>query len=163
MILCGFALFCLLAGAFKRLPVYDLFVEGAREGLKTAAGILPSLLVMLGMVKALEESGLWAALCDLAAPVAEKAGVPPALLPFMLMRPLSGSAALAMLQDIMAVHGPDSREALMAGVMMGSSETVFYTCTVYLAAAGVKKSRHTVPCALLACLAGYAGAVLFCP
>ena len=143
MILCGFALFCLLAGAFKRLPVYDLFVEGAREGLKTAAGILPSLLVMLGMVKALEESGLWAALCDLAAPVAEK--------------------AIPMLQDIMAVHGPDSREALMAGVMMGSSETVFYTCTVYLAAAGVKKSRHTVPCALLACLAGYAGAVLFCP
>lgn len=163
MILCGFALVCLLAGAWKRLAVYDLFVEGAGEGIRTAVRILPALLVMLSVVKALEASGLTAAMCSLLGPFVEKMGVPDALLPLMLVRPLSGSGALAVLQDIMAVHGPDSREALLAGVMVGSSETVFYTCTVYLAAAGVKKSRHTVPCALGACLLGYAGAVLFCP
>ena len=162
MILCAFALLCVVIGAWKKKPVYDLFTQGARDGLKTAVQILPALIAMLGAVRALEASGLTKAFCVLLAPCTEKIGLPSTLLPLMLLRPVSGSAALAALENIMTVHGPDSREALLGGVMIGSSETVFYTVAVYLSAAGVKSARHTVPCALLACAAGYAGALLFC-
>lgn len=163
MILCCFALFCLLAGAWKRVPVYDRFVEGAREGIQTAVRILPALLVMLSCIKAMEESGLTAAFCGFLQPLTDKMGVPEDLVPLMVLRPLSGSASLAMLKEVMETHGPDSHIALLAGAMMGSSETVFYTLSVYLASAGVKKGRHILPCALTACLAGYVGAFLFCP
>ena len=162
MILSVFALLCLGIGAWKREPVYELFTEGARDGLRTAVQILPSLIAMLGAIRALEASGLTAALCDFLAPYTEKIGLPSSLLPLMLLRPVSGSAALAALENVMVIHGPDSREALLGGVMMGSSETVFYTLSVYLSAAGVKEARHILPCALAACLAGYAGALLFC-
>lgn len=162
MILCMFVLFCLAAGVWKKVPVYDLFCEGARDGLATAVQILPALIAMLSAIRALESSGLTAAICDFLAPYTEKIGLPSALLPLMLLRPVSGSAALAALENVMVTYGPDSREALLGGVMIGSSETVFYTVAVYLSAAGVKDARHTVPCALLACAAGYAGALLFC-
>lgn len=162
MILCVFTLLCLAVGAWKRAPVYDLFTEGAGEGIRTAAKILPSLIAMLSAIRALEASGLTEAICNFLAPCTEKIGLPADVLPLMFLRPVSGSASLAVLENLMKVHGPDSREALLAGVMMGSSETVFYTCGVYLSAAGVKDARHTVPCALLACIAGYAGALLFC-
>ena len=94
------------------------------------------------------------ALAGLLSPALAFAGIPRETIPLMLMRPLSGSASLAMLKTVLDACGPDSRAGLVACVMMGSSETVFYTCGVYLAAAGVKKSRYTVPCALLAWLAG---------
>ena len=162
MILCVFVLLCLGAGAWKKAPVYDLFTEGAKDGLQTAVQILPALIAMLGTIRALEASGLTAAVCDFLSPYTEKIGLPSGLLPLMLLRPVSGSAALAALENVITTHGPDSREALLGGVMMGSSETVFYTLSVYLSAAGVKDARHTVPCALLACAAGYAGALLFC-
>ena len=163
MILCVFALFCLAAGAWKRVPVYDLFTEGAKDGMKTAVQIAPAMLVMLCCIRAMEASGLTEAFCRFVQPVTDRMGIPSQLLPFMLLRPLSGSGALAMLKELMETHGPDSRISLLAGTMMGSSETVFYTVGVYLAAAGVKKTRHILPCALLSCMAGYAGAFLFCP
>ena len=162
MILCCFVLLCLAAGAWKRVPVYDRFAEGAKEGLRTAVQILPGLMVMLSCIRAMEASGLMAAFCSFMQPVTERMGIPSELLPFMLLRPLSGAGALAALEQVMENCGPDSRESLLAGVMVGSSETVFYTISVYLSAAGVKNARHTVPCALLACAAGYAGALLFC-
>lgn len=162
MILCVFVLLCLGMGAWKRAPVYDLFTGGARDGLQTAVQILPSLIAMLGAIRALEASGLTGALCDFLAPYTEKIGLPSGLLPLMFLRPVSGSAALAALEEVMTAYGPDSREALLGGVMMGSSETVFYTVAVYLSAAGVKDTRHILPCALAACAAGYAGALLFC-
>lgn len=163
MILCVFALFCLGMGLWKKVPVYDRLVEGAKEGIKTAVQIAPAMLVMLCCIRAMEASGLTEAFCRLVQPVTDRLGIPSELLPFMLLRPLSGSGALAMLKELMAAHGPDSRISLLAGTMMGSSETVFYTVGVYLAAAGVKKTRHILPCALLSCAAGYAGAFLFCP
>lgn len=162
MILCVFVLLCLGLGAWKREPVYDLFTEGARDGLQTAVQILPALIAMLGAIRALEASGLTGALCSFLAPYTEIIGLPSGLLPLVFLRPVSGSAALAALEDVMVTYGPDSREALLGGVMMGSSETVFYTLSVYLSAAGVKDARHILPCALGACLAGYAGALLFC-
>ena len=158
MILCVFVLLCLGMGAWKKAPVYDLFTGGARDGLQTAMQILPSLIAMLGAIRALEASGLTGALCDFLAPYTEKIGLPSGLLPLMFLRPVSGSAALAALEEVMTAYGPDSREALLGGVMMGSSDTV----AVYLSAAGVKQTRYILPCALAACAAGYAGALLFC-
>ena len=149
-----FLLLCLGAGIPRRARVYDVFAEGAKEGLDTAGRILPSLLAMLCAIRAFSACGLLPALCNLLSPLVSWAGIPGEALPLMLLRPLSGSASLAVLKDILHTYGPDSRPGLVASVMMGSSETVFYTCGLYLAAAGVKKSRHTIPCALLAWLAG---------
>lgn len=149
-----FLLFCLAAGAARRVPVYDAFLEGAREGLKNARDILPALIAMLCAIRAFSACGLMDALCGVLSPVFAPLGIPRETLPLMLLRPLSGSASLAMLRDILADWGPDSRVGLVASVMMGSSETVFYTCGIYLGAAGVKKSRHIIPCALAAWLAG---------
>lgn len=158
LILPLFLLLCFGAGAYRRVPLYDAFLAGAREGLHTAVSILPSLIAMLCAIRAFSACGLLDALCGLLSPLADLFRLPPETLPLMLLRPLSGSASLAMLKSILHTWGPDSRAGLCACVMMGSSETVFYTCGVYLAAAGVKKSRHTVPCALLAWLAGSAAA-----
>lgn len=155
-----FLLLCLGVGALRRAPVYDAFVEGAKEGLKTAWQILPSLLAMLCAIRAFSACGLLPALCRLLSPLTDFAGIPAETLPLMLLRPLSGSASLAVLKDILHTYGPDSRVGMAASVMMGSSETVFYTCGLYLAAAGIKKSRHTIPCALLAWLAGSVAAGL---
>lgn len=149
-----FVLLCVGVGAFRRVPLYDAFLEGAREGLDTARSILPALIAMLCAIRAFSACGLMGALCDFCAPALRLVGIPQETLPLMLLRPLSGSASLAMLQSILETYGPDSRVGLVASVMMGSSETVFYTCGVYLGAAGVKKSRHTIPCALIAWLAG---------
>jgi len=146
-----FVLLCIGIGAWRRVPLYDAFLSGAKEGLQTAGAILPALITMLCAIRALEVSGLTEALCNLMAPALEWA-VPRETLPLMLMRPLSGSAALAMLQSILEQYGPDSSIGMIASVMMGSTETIFYTCGVYLAAAGVKYSRHAIPCALVAWL-----------
>ena len=153
-----FFLCCIGVGAARRTPLYDSFAEGAKEGLQTALGILPSLIAMLCAIRAFSASGLMDILGQALYPVLRIFGIPRETLPLMLLRPLSGSASLAALKDILRACGPDSRAGLVASVMMGSSETVFYTCGVYLAAAGVKKTRHVSPCALLAWLAGSAAA-----
>lgn len=149
-----FMLLCIGIGAFRRVPIYDAFLEGAREGLDTAKGILPAMIAMLCAIQAFSACGLMDALCHFCAPVLSRVGIPSETLPLMLLRPLSGSASLAMLQNILETYGPDSRIGLVASVMMGSSETVFYTCGIYLGAAGIKKSRHIIPCSLLAWLLG---------
>lgn len=149
-----FALLCLLAGAWRRVNVYEAFLEGVSEGLETAKRILPALLTMLCALRAFAACGLMDMLADVCAPLMQRMGIPRETLPLMLLRPLSGSASLAMLRQIFSAVGPDSRAGLVASVMMGSSETVFYTCGLYLGAAGVRSSRHIVPCALLGWLAG---------
>ena len=153
-------LLCLAVGVRRRVPVYDAFLEGAKEGLGTAKSILPALIAMLCAIRAFAACGLMDALAGWLSPVFAPVGIPRETLPLMLMRPLSGSAALAMLRDVYARCGADSRAGMVASVMMGSSETVFYTCGVYLAAAGVKRSRYAVPCALLSWLAGSVAAGL---
>ncbi len=158
-----FILLCLLAGALRRAPVYDAFLVGAKEGLNTAKAILPALIAMLCAIRGFEASGLMDGLCRLCAPALQFFRIPEETLPLMLMRPLSGSGALAMLKALLTAQGPDSRAGLVGSVMMGSSETVFYTCAVYLSAAQVKKSRYAVPCALLAWLAGSIAAGLLVP
>lgn len=138
----------------RRVEVYPAFCDGAKEGMETAARILPALAAILTALRMMEASGLTQALCSACAPAAKWLGLPEGVMPLLLLRPLSGSASLGVLTQIMEQYGPDSRTGLVACAMMGSGETVFYTCALYLSAAGVRKSRYIIPASLLGWLAG---------
>lgn len=150
----GLMLCLLLAGAWKRLPMYDLFVEGAREGVHTAVQVLPNLAAMLCAISLMQASGLLDTLCRACAPLFVHLNLPAEIAPLVLIRPLSGSGALAMLETILQEHGPDSRIGLIASTVMGCGETIFYTVCVYLSAARTKDSGYAIPCALLGAAAG---------
>ena len=147
-------------GLIKKVNVFDAFLDGAKEGMRTAVGIIPALTALTLCVSALRASGALEALGDFAAPLAEAAHIPPETLPLMLIRPVSGSGALAVLQGIFSSCGPDSAAGNVASVMMGSTETTFYTITVYFGSVGIKKTGCTVPAALTADLTGMIAAAL---
>ena len=144
----------------KKLDVYRLMQDGVRDGLHLLLAILPPLLVLLAAVEALRASGALDLLTEAAAPLFTRLGLPPETAPLVLIRPLSGSAALAVGADLMAAYGVDSPVCRTAAVMLGSTETTFYTISVYFGAAGVRGTRHTVPAALIADLAGFTAAAL---
>lgn len=152
----------LVVGLFRRVPVYDTFVEGAKEGLKAAVRVIPFLVAMLPAIALLQVSGVLGALVNLLSPLLKALGLPEQVLPLMLMRPFSGSASLAMLEATLKATPPDGYIGRTASTLLGSSETVFYTVALYLGAAGVKRSRYIVPAALLAWLAGSIAAAWFC-
>lgn len=142
----------MLGAAWKRLPVYDLFTQGAKEGLKVAVGVLPNLAAMMVALSMLSASGCMEALIQLCAPLFAWLGLPAEVAPLAMLRPLSGSASLSMVEQLMVSHGPDSRVGLIACTLMGSSETIFYTICIYLGAAKQKRSGYAIPCALLGAL-----------
>lgn len=139
---------------WKRLPVYDLFVEGAKDGIKVAVQVLPNLAAMLLAVTLMERTGLIAALCRLCEPLLTLMGLPKEVAPLVAVRPLSGSAALAVLERILNQYGPDSRIGLVASTAMGSSETIFYTVCVYLSGCTDRRTGYAIPCALVGMFAG---------
>lgn len=154
LIVPGALLITLLTAACRRMPAYDLFVDGAREGIGVAVRVLPNLAAMLVAVELMRASGLMDALCGLAAPVFEWLGLPGEVAPLVLLRPMSGSASLAMVEKLLAKYGADSRVGLIASTVMGSSETIFYTVCVYMSAVDPKATGYAVPCSLLGALAG---------
>ena len=146
--------------ACRRVDVYDALIQGAGEGLGTLARIIPSLVGLMTAVYMLRASGAMDLLTSLCAPVLERLGIPPETVPLMLIRPVSGSGALAVASDLMTTHGPDSYIGRVAAVMLGSTETTFYTIAVYFGSAGIVRTRHTVPAALAADLTGFLTAAL---
>lgn len=151
----------LVNGLIKKAPLFDQFIEGAKNGLSTSVKILPSLVGLIVAVSMLRASGFFEVACNLLAPFLEKVGFPPELVPMALIRPVSGSAALATVQDIITTYNPDSFVGRCAAVMMGSSETTFYTLAIYFGSVGITKSRYTVKSALLADLTGIVLSVVF--
>ena len=139
-----------LYGLFRRVNIFDSFVQGAREGLRTVAMIAPTMIALLVALGTLRASGALTWIADLIRPAAEAVGFPAELVPMGLLRPVSGSGATALLTGIYEDHGADSFIARCASVLAGSTETTFYAVTMYYSAAGVKKIRHTLLCALLA-------------
>ena len=139
----------------KRENAYDLMLSGATDGLKLLASIVPALILLLTAVTMLRASGAVELLSRLFAPVFSFFGIPPETALLVLIRPLSGSAALAVGAELMAEHGVDSLIGRTAAVMLGSTETTFYTISVYFGAAGIKKTRYTVPAALFADFVGF--------
>ena len=139
----------------RKENAYDLLLQGGAEGLKLVVTILPALVVLLTAVQMLRASGAVDLLSGFLSPVFSFFGIPPETAMLVLIRPISGSAALAVGAELMAAHGPDSLIGRTAAVMLGSTETTFYTISVYFGAAGIRKTRYAVPAALLADLVGF--------
>ena len=134
---------------------YDVMLKGASEGLGLIKTILPSLILLLTAVHMLRSSGAVEILSRLAEPVFRLFGIPPETAMLVLIRPISGSAALAVGAELMAEYGVDSRIGRTVAVMLGSTETTFYTISVYFGAAGIQKTRYTIPAALFADFVGF--------
>lgn len=158
MVVPGLLMAVSCAAMAGKQDVYSLLVTGAADGLSTVTQILPALIMLLASVHMLRASGAMDLLTVLCAPVCEFLGIPPETTPLILIRPISGSAALAVGSELMATYGPDSEIGRTVAVMLGSTETTFYTISVYFGAAGIKRTRHTIPAALIADLAGFLGA-----
>ena len=154
--LCGVALY----GAVRGVDVYSAVVKGAGEGLETLIRILPALIGLMTAVYMLRASGALDLAASALGPVLECLGLPGELLPLMLVRPISGSAALGVGAELISAYGPDSYLGRTAAVMLGSTETTFYTIAVYFGAVGITKTRYAVPAALCADVTGFLVAAL---
>ena len=144
----------------KKENAYNLMLDGAADGLRLLFSIVPALVLLLTAVTMLRASGAVELLSGLMTPVFSFFGIPPETALLVLIRPLSGSAALAVGAELMAQYGVDSLIGRTAAVMLGSTETTFYTISVYFGAAGIKKTRYTIAAALLADLVGFFMAAL---
>lgn len=138
----------LLFGFWRGVDVFDAFVLGAKEGISTTLGLLPTLVGLIVAVSMLRASGLLDALCALCEPIARWAGVSGELMPLALLRPISGSGSSAYTLSLLERFGPDSETGKIASVLASSTETTFYAVTVYFGAAGCKRLGHTLPAAL---------------
>ena len=139
----------------RKENAYDRLLVGGAEGLRLLVSILPALVLLLTAVNMLRASGAADILTSFLAPVFRVFGIPPETAMLVLIRPISGSAALAVGADLMARYGVDSQIGRTAAVMLGSTETTFYTISVYFGAAGIRKTRYTVPAALFADFVGF--------
>ncbi|WP_100331458.1 spore maturation protein [Bacillus xiapuensis] len=152
--------FVLLYGTLKKVPTYESFVEGGKEGIHIAVSIIPYLVGMMVAIAIFRASGALESLVEFVRPVLLWIGLPPEVFPLALMRPISGTAALGMVSDLIATHGPDSLIGRLASVMQGSTDTTFYVLTVYFGAVGIKKMGDALKVGLLADAAGFVAAVL---
>lgn len=151
-----------LVGMIRRIKVYDVFIEGAKDGFNVAVKIIPFLvgiLVAIGMFRA---SGAMDMLTNALRPMMNAIGFPPEVFPLAVLRPLSGSGSLALTTDIIKRYGADSMFARIAATMYGSSETLFYVLAVYFGAIGVKRTRHAIPSAIIGDLVAAIVAVAVC-
>lgn len=146
-------------GVFKRIKVYEVFTDGAKEGFYTAVRIIPFLVAMLVAIGVFRASGAMDYFSALLAPVTNLIGMPSEVLPMAIMRPLSGGGANGIMNELFKVHGPDSLIGRMASIMSGATDTTFYVLAVYFGAVSIRKTRHALPCGLLADLAGMLAAV----
>ena len=137
-------------GLSRGVPIYERFVEGAKEGWQTALRVLPYLVGMLVAIQVFQHSGALDQLIRVLTPFTSRLGFPPEALPMALIRPISGSGSLALLSQIFATYGADSFIGRLAATMMGSTETSLYVLTVYAGSVGLKRTRHTLATALLA-------------
>ncbi|MCK9489522.1 MAG: spore maturation protein [Xanthomonadales bacterium] len=165
LVLFGLIIVFLLAGWWRKVPVYEAFVEGAKQGFEVARDLLPYLVAMLCAIGVLRASGALDVALDGVRAVVHWGGWDDRFvdaLPTALMKPFSGSGARAMLIETMQTFGVDSFPALAAATIQGSTETTFYVLAVYFGAVGIRRARHAVPCALLSDLAGIIAAITVC-
>lgn len=154
-------IFCIVGyGILSRHNIYEEFIEGAKDGFQTVIGIMPTLIGLMVAVGILRASGFLEFFAGIFSGFTEKIGFPSELLPITLVKMFSSSAATGLLLDIFKEHGTDSLLGRMASIMMSSTETIFYTMSVYFMSVKVKKSRYTLVGALLATLAGTVASVV---
>lgn len=139
----------------RKENTYELLLDGAAEGLRLLLTIVPTLVILLTAISMLRASGAMELLSRLLSPLFRMFGIPPETALLVLIRPVSGSAALAVGAELMANYGVDSQIGRTVAVMLGSTETTFYTISVYFGAAGIQKTRYTLPAALIADMTGF--------
>ena len=147
-----------LWGLVKKVDLWGALIAGAQDGLKVLLRIVPALIGLLTAVYMLRASGALELLGTAVGPFLQKVGIPAEVIGLLLVRPVSGSAALGVGAELISAYGPDSLVGRTAAVMLGSTETTFYTVAVYFGAAGVAKTRYAIPAALCADVAGFLAA-----
>lgn len=152
--------YIVLHGLMNKVNVYDVFIEGAKDGLKTVVGIMPTLIGLMVGVGVLRASGFLEFVSEWLGKVTELVELPAPLVPVILVRMFSSSAATGLVLDIFKTYGPDSSIGQMTSIMMSCTETIFYTMSVYYMAAKVKKTRWTLAGALVATFAGVVASIL---
>lgn len=160
LIIPAFMLFIVLYGFFRKVRVYDSFIAGAKEGPAVVLRIFPYLLAIFIAVKTFQSSGAFDCFKTLFSGIFNLFNIPPEVLSISIIKPMSGSASLAVFSDIVKTTGPDSMASRMSGVIMGSAETTFYVLAVYLGAVGIKKTKYLVPVCLIADIAGIILAII---
>jgi spore maturation protein B len=151
-----------LIGLIRKVKVYDVFVDGAKEGFDVAVKIIPFLVGILVAIGMFRGSGAMELLTSALKPIMTATGFPSDLMPLAILRTLTGSGSLAFATDLIKTNGPDSLIGRMAATMYGSSETTFYVLAVYFGAVSVKKTRHAVPAALIGDLVAAIATVAIC-
>ena len=151
-----------LIGLIRKVKVYDVFIDGAKEGFQVAVNIIPFLVGILVAIGMFRGSGAMDLLTESIRPVLSAVNFPPELFPLAVFRSLTGSGSLALTTDLIKTFGPDSLLGRMAGTMYGSSETTFYVLAVYFGAVAVKRTRHAVPAALIGDIVAVIAAVAVC-
>ncbi|MHC1683808.1 MAG: spore maturation protein [Clostridiaceae bacterium] len=149
-----------LYGMIKKVKVYECFVEGAKDGLQICFRIFPYILAMLLAVSILREGGVLTFFNNIIAPFVKLIGLPPEVVPLVLIKPLSGSGSLGVYAELLKNYGADSYIGILASIIMGSTETIFYTLTVYFGAVNIKRIRHTLYAAIMADLTAIILAVI---
>lgn len=149
-------------GIIRRVKVYDVFIEGAKEGFDVAVKIIPFLVGILVAIGMFRGSGAMDLLMAALRPIVVRTGFPAELVPLTILRSLTGSGSLAFTTDLIKTHGPDSVIARMAATLYGSSETTFYVLAVYFGAVGIRRTRHAVPAALVGDIVAAIAAVVVC-
>ncbi len=149
-------------GSFRKVPVYESFVSGAEEGFKTAVKIIPFLLGMMVAIAVFQASGAMDLVTQGLKPLLAPLGAPTEILPLAVLRPLSGSGALAMATELMGQYGPDSFIGRVASVMQGTTDTTFFVLTVYFGSVGIKRSRYALATGLMADVTGLLASLYIC-
>ena len=152
-------LFVVVYGAVRKVNVYEVFVEGAKEGFAVGVRIIPYLVAMIVAIGVFRQGGAMDILTTILSPVTSLIGMPAEALPMAMMRPLSGSGALGVMSEIINTHGADSLLGRLVAVMMGSGETTFYVLAVYFGSVAVTRTRHAVPAGLVADLVSIVASV----
>jgi len=155
-----FLLIVLVAATWKRVPTYETFVEGGKDGVKMAFSLLPFLVGMIVAISILRSSGALDAFIQLISPVLIFIGIPPEIIPLAMVRPISGTAALGMTTELIGTYGPDSFIGRLASTMQGSTDTTLYILTIYFGAVGIRKMRYALKVGLLADLVGIIASVI---
>lgn len=155
-------LIIIFAGFYKNVKVYEVFVDSAKEGISTVIRIMPSLIGLMVAIGVFRASGALDYIIAAIDPVTSLLGIPSEALPLAILRPISGSASLALVSDIIKTNGPDSFIGRVVSTMMGSTETIFYTLAVYFGAVGIKNIRYTLAAALIADLVSVFASVWIC-
>lgn len=151
-----------LYAAYKKVPVYESFVDGAKDGFDTAVKIIPHLVGMMASISIFRASGALDALIGTVSPLFERFGVPAEVLPLALLRPITGSGSLAFSADLMQRFGPDSMIGRIASTIQGSTDTTLYVLVVYFGAVGIRRTKYALKVGLFSDLVGFVAAVGIC-